>query len=151
MIDDIQKVVEPTINSLGFELVDIDFKREQQGMVLRFYIDRVDGKITLDDCAKISERISFLLDKADIIQERYVLEVSSPGICRRLKKESDFEKYKGSRVSLKVYQPIQAQKNFVGVIESVKSGKLLLNVNSKIVEIEIPNIAKANLAPEIKI
>ena len=97
VIDNIIAVAGPLLSGKDMELVDIEFRKEGVGKVLRLYIDKPGG-VTVDDCADISRELSTLLDINDIIEERYVLEVSSPGLRRPLKKIEDFKKFEGKLV-----------------------------------------------------
>ena len=91
----IQELIEPVLNRENYELVELQYRRERTGLVLRIFIDRVQG-IILNDCVKVSEKLSQLLDEKDIIPERYTLEVSSPGLERILRKETDFQRFSGN-------------------------------------------------------
>lgn len=104
-----EELVMPIIEKEEFELVDVEYKKEGSNWYLRIYIDKPGG-ITLDDCQKVSEQLSDKLDEVDPIKENYFLEVSSPGLDRPLKKESDFERFKGEIVEVKLYEPLNGNK-----------------------------------------
>ena len=98
------------------------------------------------------KKIGFLLDSEDIIKDSYILEVSSPGVYRPLKKEKDYERFKGERIKVKLFSPIRGNKLYIGRIKDFKEGKIILETEFKNeVEIPIEKIAKANLEPELKI
>jgi ribosome maturation factor RimP len=113
----IEQVVEeltlPIIEKHNFELVDVEYVKEGGDYFLRVYIDK-EGGITLDDCHSVSTDLSTLLDEKDPIKDNYYLEVSSPGLDRPLKKAKDFERYIGRDVEVKLYKPIEGQKQFEG-------------------------------------
>lgn len=105
----VTEIANPVVNKHSFELVDVEFIKEGSSWYLRIYIDKPGG-ITIDDCQVVSEEISDILDKEDPIPHSYFLEVSSPGLDRPLKKESDFERFKGELVEVKVFKPIEGKK-----------------------------------------
>ena len=104
------------LRGTDFELVDVEYVKERD-WYLRVFVDKAGG-IDLDDCQTLSEQLSEKLDAADFISGAYILEVSSPGIDRILKKDRDFVREVGKRVDVTLYAPIDGQKNFVGVLES---------------------------------
>jgi len=130
------------------ELVDLEWKREKVGWVLRIFIDKVGG-VTIADCVKVSEMISKILDKENIIHHSYILEVSSPGIERPLVKKEDYERFKGERAKVILKEPISGRKNFKGIILGIKGELVQMEVDKKIWEFHFNNIKKAYLQPEI--
>ncbi|ADL07997.1 ribosome maturation factor RimP [Thermosediminibacter oceani] len=135
---------ERVIHDRGFELVDVEFVQEAGSWYLRYYIDKPGG-ITLDDCQEVSEEISRRLDIEDPIPHSYILEVSSPGVERPLKKEKDFLKYIGSEVEIKVFEPIAGKKAFTGTLIDYKDGSVVLRVDSSIINIPHEKISSAKL------
>ncbi|MCS7200335.1 MAG: ribosome maturation factor RimP [Caldimicrobium sp.] len=144
----IWELVEVPIIKKNFELVDLEWRREPSGWVLRLYIDKPGG-VTISDCAKISEIIGKLLDKEDLIHHPYNLEVSSPGIFRPLKTKEHFERFKGEKAKITLNNPLGNRKNFLGIIRGVKGETLEFEVEGKVIEIDLKNIKKANLQREI--
>jgi len=138
---DVVKLVETTLNGLGYELVDLE--RSGRGM-MRVFIDKPDG-VTVDDCQIVSNQLTRLLLVENVDYDR--LEVSSPGLDRPLKKEADFVRFAGEKAQFKLRMPIDGRKNFVGVIGEVSDGLLRLIVDGKQVEIELSNMDKARLVP----
>ena len=138
---DVAKLVETTVNGLGYELVD--FERSGRG-VLRVFIDKPGG-ISLDDCQVVSNQLTRLFPVENVDYER--LEVSSPGLDRPLKKEADFVRFAGEKAQLKLRMPLAGRKNFVGVIGGVSDGILQLDVDGSQVAIELSNLDKARLVP----
>ena len=138
---DVVKLVETTVNGLGYELVD--FERSGGGM-LRVFIDKPEG-ISVDDCQVVSNQLTRLFLVENVAYDR--IEVSSPGLDRVLKKEADFVRFAGEKVQLKLRMPLAGRKNFVGVIGGVTDGILQLDVDGSFVEIELSNLDKAHLVP----
>lgn len=105
-----EKLVEPLLEKEKFELVDVEYVKEGGNWYLRVYIDK-EGGITVDDCELISRSLSDVLDVEDFIPDAYILEVSSPGLGRQLKKEKDFKRSIGEEVEIKLYKAMEAVKN----------------------------------------
>ena len=105
----------PLMEEYRFELVDVEYVKEAGNWYLRAYIDK-EGGFTVDDCETVSRRLSDWLDKEDFIEDSYILEVSSPGLGRPLKKEKDFVRNKGKEVDIKLYKAIDRQKDFTGIL-----------------------------------
>ncbi len=120
-----EQLLVPILDEYQFELVDVEFVKEAGTFYLRAYIDK-EGGITIDDCEAVSRRLSDLLDEKDFIPDAYVLEVSSPGLGRQLKKEKDFERSLGEEVEVKLYQAIEKQKEFSGILESYDKDTIVL-------------------------
>lgn len=110
-----EKLIEPIVTELGFELVDVEFVKEVGMWYLRAYIDKPGG-ITVDDCEAVSRRFSDILDEKDYIEESYIFEVSSPGLGRPLKKEKDFKRSMGEEVEIRTYRNVGKQKEFTGIL-----------------------------------
>ena len=111
LIEVIREIMNPLILEKGLELVDIEYRREPRGKILRIYIDR-EGGVTIGDCTTISRELGTLLDVYDVVPGPYNLEVSSPGLDRPLKKPRDFERFKGKKVRIKTKSDIQNTKLF---------------------------------------
>ena len=141
---DLRELLESTLAGLGYELVD--FERTGKGKLLRVFIDKPGG-IGVEDCAKVSNHLSRLLTVEDVAYER--LEISSPGLDRMLRKEQDFVRFSGHRARLKVRVPIEGQRNFVGVLRETRAGKVDLEVDGKVVSIDLGNLDKARLVPSL--
>lgn len=110
-----EELVVPLLNEHNFELVDVEYVKEGSNWFLRAYIDKPGG-ITVDDCEIISRALSDLLDQHDFIPDSYILEVSSPGLGRQLKKDRDFERSLEEEVDVKLYQAVDKQKEFTGLL-----------------------------------
>ena len=107
----------PLMTENNFELVDVEYVKEAGNWYLRAYIDK-EGGITVDDCEIISRRLGEWLDEKDFIADSYILEVSSPGLGRPLKKDKDFNRSIGEDVDIKLYKPLNKQKDFTGTLIS---------------------------------
>ena len=110
-----EALLAPIVESAGFELVDVEYVKEAGIWYLRGYIDKPGG-ITVNDCEAVSRVFSDRLDEKDFIEESYVMEISSPGLDRPLKKEKDFTRSMGKEVEIKTYRPMDGQKDFTGVL-----------------------------------
>ena len=106
----------PIVEAKGFELVDVEWVKEGANWYLRAYIDKENG-ITVDDCELVSRAANDILDEKDFIDEAYILEVSSPGLGRPLKKEKDFARSLGEEVEVRTYRAIDRQKEFIGILK----------------------------------
>ena len=110
-----EELLQPIIDSRGFELVDVEYVKEAGNWYLRAYIDKPGG-ITVDDCEVVSRAFSDVLDEKDYIEDSYIFEVSSPGLGRPLKKEKDFARSIGEEVEIRTYRAIDRQKEFIGIL-----------------------------------
>lgn len=141
---DLYGLIEKTVTQLDYELVDLEVSN--RGKLLRLFIDKPEG-ITIDDCVLISNQLGNVLSvEHDIDYDR--LEVSSPGLDRALKKDTDFIKFTESRANVKVRMPIEGRKNFLGILKGLDSSDLLIDVEGVMFKIALSNIDKARLAPE---
>jgi ribosome maturation factor RimP len=132
--DTVTELTLPIVERHSFELVDVEFVKEGASWYLRVYIDKPGG-ITLDDCQLVSEELSDSLDAADPIKQSYYLEVSSPGLERPLKKEKDFEKYRGELVEVKLFQPVEGKKSYEGELLGLIDDRIMIKVNNGTEEI----------------
>ena len=111
-----EQLLTPIVEEYGFELVDVEYVKEGSTWYLRSYIDKPGG-ISIDDCEKVSRRLSDLLDQEDFIEDAYIMEVSSPGLGRPLKKEKDFRRSLGEEMEIRTYRMIDKQKEFTGILK----------------------------------
>lgn len=137
-------MIDPLLDPEGIELVEIEFKFEAGRWVLRLYIDAPNG-VTLDDCQAVSRQVSALLDVKDPIERAYVLEVSSPGINRVLRKLQDFSRFAGSPVRLKTRAKVQGRRNFKGMLQGVENSKIVLTLEGNRIEIDPEDLETARL------
>ena len=137
----------PVISDNGYELVDIEFVKEGPNKYLRVYADK-EGGITIDDCEIISRALETELEKDDFIEEAYILEVSSPGIDRILKKDFEYTKYKGRLVDIKLYKPVDKVKQIQGNLIGLVDNKIVIEENGKEVSFDKKDVAVCRLAIE---
>ena len=143
-MSDLYGLIDKTVTQLGYELVDLEVSN--RGKLLRLFIDKPEG-ITIDDCVLVSNQLGNVLAvENDIDYDR--LEVSSPGLDRILKKESDFLRFVDSKASIKVRMPIEGRKNFVGVLKGFADGNVLIELEGALFNISLSNVDKARLVPE---
>jgi ribosome maturation factor RimP len=146
-VEKVREIIEPVLLDLGFELVEIQLRRERVGLVLRLIIYK-DGGIALDDCTRVSREVGYLLEVDDPINSPYTLEVSSPGLDRPLVTARDFARYKGEEITV-VFDDAGEKKTAAGTIQSVED-ELFLHLNTKEgdLRIELAKIDKARLVIE---
>ncbi|HZJ83183.1 MAG TPA: ribosome maturation factor RimP [Clostridia bacterium] len=135
------------LDQLGYELVDIEFKKEGAHWYLRVYIDKPNG-ITLDDCQKASKMIGEVLDKQDPIPHNYYLEVSSPGLDRPLKRDKDFIRYKGHNVDISLYKAIDGSKSYTGQLIGMVDNVIEIKIGDKDLQFKREDVAIVRLAIE---
>ncbi|UBH14054.1 ribosome maturation factor RimP [Macrococcus armenti] len=144
----VETICQPVVEALGFELVDVEYVKEGPDYYLRIAIDKPGG-IDISDCAIASEKISEVMDKEDPISEAYFLDVSSPGAERPLKKEKDYINAIGKNVYVKLYEPIEGDKEWIGELKSVTENTILISAKIKTrkkeIEIDRKRIAKIRL------
>jgi ribosome maturation factor RimP len=144
----VEKMVQPILERQNYELVDIEYKKEGSHWYLRIYIDK-EGGITIDDCQAVSEQVSTWLDEKDPIPHSYILEVSSPGLDRILKKPSDFERYKGFKVDVSLYKPIKGKKKYTGELIGLVNEQLLIHgEKEEVLSFSRNDVAAVRLAVE---
>jgi len=144
IIDDVETCLEEMVEQTDLELVDVEYRRESSGWVLRVYIDKKGG-VQFEDCSRISSQLGDIIEVKDIIPVAYSLEVTSPGVNRPLKKEQDFIKVIGETVKLKTRTLLNNRKNFKGVLKDIKNGMLLIDSDGKALSIPYCDVKKANL------
>lgn len=139
-------LLEPIVAENGLELVDLEFVKEGVNWYLRVYIDK-DGGVSIDDCELVSRALEEKLDAADPIEQAYILEVSSPGLDRPLKKETDFQKFQGEIIDVKLYKPLNGSKQYQGKLLGLENGVLSIKEeNGNIVAFEYKETASVRLA-----
>jgi ribosome maturation factor RimP len=152
MRDALMRLLEPPIEALNYELVDIEYANGGRGGVLRVFIDRrvgdENGGITVDDCARVSHTVSEVLEIDDPIKGRYTLEVSSPGFDRILRKREHFERFMGERIVAELKLPINGRRRFVGVLKAVADDSIVVDVDGQDHSLPFERIQKARLRPE---
>ncbi len=146
---DLEEMFLPIINSLNYELYHIEYVKENNEYYLRLYIDKENGRISLNDCETVSRRISELLDEKDPIKDPYYLEVSSPGLNRKLYKDEHFNKFLGSNVKIVFTKVIDGNKNIQGILKDNKTDAIVLEVEGNEINVPKDKVKSANLEGEI--
>ncbi len=141
---DLFELLERTLPSLGYELVDVE--RSNHGKLLRVFIDKPEG-ISVDDCALVSNHLSHLFQVEGIEYDR--LEVSSPGLDRPLRQLRDFQRFEGEKASVRTNMAHNGQRNFVGILRGADSETVKLEIDGTLVSLEIADIKKARLIPQL--
>lgn len=145
--EEITALIRPVVEGAGLELVEVQYRQESVGWVLRIIIYKEDG-IGVDDCAKVSKEVSYLLDVEDLMPHKYHLEVTSPGLDRSLKTERDFERNIDEKVTLVVADQDKKNKDFIGFIKNVQHGEITVLTEAGQEVFLIENIVKAKLVIE---
>src|SRR5918993_569604 len=141
----LEKVVEPVVNGMGYELVDV--QASNGGRLLRLFIDKPGG-VGLEDCAAVSRQLSRVFEVEGIDYER--LEVSSPGLDRPLRKAGDFARFAGRKAEVRMRTPdATGRRRFVGVLRGAEAGRVTIEIEAKIVALELADVERAKLVPEL--
>lgn len=135
----------PIVEGFGFELVDVEYVKEGANWYLRVYADK-EGGINIDDCVLISRALEAKLDAEDFIEDAYILEVSSPGLGRPLKKEKDYLRSIGKSIDIKLYQAVEKQKEFTGILKEYSKDHIILEIDHEDMTFEMKGIANARLS-----
>jgi ribosome maturation factor RimP len=143
VIEQIKKAIFPILEDTGSELVQLDFIRTSGQVIIRVLVDKSEGGISLDECTRINKRLGDILDEQDIIPDRYVLEVSSPGLDRPLKNESDFRRCLNKKVKFFLLEPVNGKLEWDGLIKGVSDGQVNAEVVSGMIQIPLAKINKA--------
>ncbi|NIP39467.1 MAG: ribosome maturation factor RimP [Candidatus Dadabacteria bacterium] len=141
----IERLIDPILTQKNLELVDLEYKSEGKGKVVRIYIDK-EGGVNIDDCSAVSRELSVVMDVHDVINGPYNLEISSPGLTRQLKKERDFTKNIGKKLKIKLNNPVNKQyvlRN--ALLESFENSTLGIDYEGSKYEIALEDVSKANL------
>ena len=146
--DELVKLLEPTIERLGYQLWDLELKLGGKHGVLRVFIDKPDG-IGLDDCEKVSLAVSALLDVEDPLPGHYDLEVSSPGLDRKLTKIEHFQRFEGETVKVQMRFPIEGRRRFRGTLVSSDEENIVVDVDGESHTLPVATIDTARLVPGV--
>ncbi len=161
-------LLEPPVRALGYELVDVEFVPGGSGGLLRLYIDKAAGDkaagdkaagdkaagdatagITVEDCERVSHRVSEVLDAEDPIPGAYTLEVSSPGLDRILRTREHFERFRGNRIKVQLALPMEGRRRYTGTLTGVAESTIEMEVDGEPVRLEIARIQKARVVPQL--
>jgi ribosome maturation factor RimP len=146
-IRDLWLLAEPHVRDAGLDLIEVQFGREQNGLVLRLFIE---GQVPVgfEECERVSRDVSAALDVADIIPNAYQLEVSSPGLDRPLRRERDFERFLGKSARIRLEDGVDGRRNFSGTLCAVKDGRVEIACDGRSYLLPIDDISRANLVPD---
>ncbi|MCM0082038.1 ribosome maturation factor RimP [Geomonas sp. Red32] len=151
VVERVSEIAGEILSPMGMALVDVEYKREGRDMVLRLFIERLDGGVSLDDCSEVSRQLSDILDVEDFVAENYALEVSSPGICRPLKKVADYQRFQGKLIKVKTFEVLadaagNKRKTFLGTLTGVQDNAITVHLKEgQDATIPLDKVAKANL------
>ena len=150
MKEKLQQLLEPVVESLGYELLALEVRNANKGLLLRLYID-IEKGVTVDDCEIVSRQVSAVLDVEDPVQDNFTLEVSSPGLDRPLVKPEHFSRVLGEQVSIRTRDYILGRRNFKGALETVEEQGVCIGVDGESYMIAFTNIESARLKPEVEL
>lgn len=142
-----EELLVPILEEFKFNLWDVEYVKEGSEYYLRAYIDK-EGGITIDDCVDVSRRLSDKLDEDDFIEGEYILEVSSPGLGRSLKRDRDFENSIGREIDLKLYKAVNGEKEFTGILKAYDKEKIVADLDSEEKEFMRSELASVKLHVE---
>ncbi len=143
----LRSLLEPGVQAMGCELVDVEFAGSGPRMTLRVYIDKPGG-VTVDDCADVSRQLSAILDVEDPLPGSYFLEVSSPGLDRPLVTADDFRRYVGETVKVQMHQPIGGRKRFKGRLLEASDERISVDVDGERFDLVLADVERARLVPQ---
>ena len=144
----IEKIVLPVLKEMELELVDIEYLQEGGYWYVRIYIEKLDGDVSLDECAKVSMAVEDDIDK--LIDKKFFLEISSPGVERPLKREKDYIRFTGSKIKVSLKHKINEKKNFEGILSKFENDTVFLMTDNEELEIPFKEVRKANLVYDFK-
>ena len=164
-LDQVRGIAERVAAGYGLDVLEIEYRGGGKSRMLRIFLDRLDGKVTHDDCANVSREVSTILDVEDTVPgSTYTLEVSSPGMDRKLYKAADYERFTGRLAKITTFEPVNGNRYFEGRLKSCREGRVTIDIldrghskkarasavqeSGAYMEIELANIEKANLVPE---
>jgi ribosome maturation factor RimP len=146
LLTNVEKLLIPVIEPMNLELVDMEYLQDGAYWFLRIYLEKIDGEISLDECATVSNSISEDVDL--LIEDKFFLEVSSPGLERPLRKESDFSRFAGEKIKVILKHKFEDSRNWTGILEKCEDSVIYLTVEDKTLELPFNEIKKANIVFE---
>jgi ribosome maturation factor RimP len=153
-LEQLELLIVPIVKAMGYELWGLELHPSGRHTLLRIYIDVLGGDtrtgVSIDDCAKVSNQVSAILDVEDPIASSYNLEVSSPGLERPLFKLEQYKKYIGEKIELRLQQQLEGQKKIIGILQAITDSTIELQVNAKVITIPFAIIDKAHVIPVFK-
>jgi len=154
IVDKIRSAVSGPVEGAGYELVEVEWKREPGGWVCRLFVDKPGDKMSLDDCERVSRQLSAVLDVADVIPQAYSLEISSPGLDRPLRTLEHFRRFIGDKAKVRLIAGVDGRRNFTGTIVAVPEvegeapSRVVMDVDGKEYSLPINDLDRANLVYE---
>lgn len=148
VIGRVWRAVDPLVADEGMEIVDIDYRREGRGNVLRFYLDRAEGGVTIDELSTMSRRLGDLIEVHDLVPGSYTLEVSSPGVNRRLRQPDHFRRYLGKKVRVRTVESSEGRRAFLGVLQEVRPDGIVCALSDGERFVAFDDISQANYEHE---
>ena len=142
----VEKIIIPYVMELNLDLVDVEYIQDGAYFYLRIYVEKINGDISLEDCANLSNTIEEKVDA--VIEDKFFLEISSPGLERPIKKENDYIRFTGEKIKLLLKNKIEDSRNLTGILEKYQDGKIYLNIDKVVHEINFDDVKKANLVFE---
>jgi len=150
IVTQVEELVHPIANRMGLETVDVQIHGDAKRTVLRVLMDRPEGGITVDECAKVNEALSRQLDLYDLFPHKYTLEVSSPGLDRLLRTDAEFRRFAGRRADVMTAEPVQGQRRLRGVILGVVGESVVIELDGRQVQIPKAQILQARLIVDME-
>ena len=137
----IENRIEPIIKEIGYNLYDVQYAKEGKDYFLRIFIEKENGDIDLNDCEKVNNAITDVLDEDDYIKEQYFLEVSSTGVEKMIRKEKHLKENIGNLITIKLFKPVDGEKEFVGKLKDYNDNTLIIELGDSDLELERKNIS----------
>ena len=147
MSDQLTEMIQPVVEGLGCELWGIERLSMGRFSTLKIYIDAVEG-VDIEDCARVSRQVSSLLDVEEPVTGEYTLEVSSPGMDRRLFRLDQFEAFAGAKVRIQLNRPYEGQRKYSGLLRGIEGDEVILDLDDEEILFPLEAIEKANVVPE---
>ncbi|MFP6583116.1 MAG: ribosome maturation factor RimP [Candidatus Hydrogenedentota bacterium] len=144
IVQDAWSYLEAELAELGYELIEVEYMQDYGNMILRLYIDSEDG-INVDNCAEASRMVSALMDQNDFVGGAYLLEVSSPGVERPIRKATDFERFIGEPIKVKTVTSVEGRRRYKGILTGYADGLIEIDVDGTPYRVHIENVKKARL------
>lgn len=136
----VESLLKPIIENIGYKLYDVEYAKEAKNYFLRIFIDKDNGSIDLEDCEKVNDAITDILDEADYIKEQYFLEVSSPGIERVIRKDTQLQENIGTNIEINLFKPINGSKQHQGILKEFNNEEITIE-NDNLISIPRKNIS----------
>lgn len=150
VVQQVEEIVRPIAGRMGLEVVDVQLMGDIQRPLLRVLMDRLEGGITVEECARVNEALSRQLDLYDLFPTSYTVEVSSPGLDRPLRTDADFRRFAGQRAEIKTFAPIEGQRRFRGTLLGIIGDAVVVQIDGRQVHLPKSEIAQARLAVEME-